>query len=243
MMSGETTFRLGLCQMNTVADESTNIAAIQQSLGYFAADGCDMALFPEYAFCLGGRAAMRAAAREDGAWRELLGRFCREAGMAALFGGVVLRDGDKLYDRAYVMDEQGALLGCYDKMHLFPFRPEHPEAMIETEFFTPGLALPRPVLYRGWRIGLSICFDLRFPELYVAQWPCDLLVVRRLLPLTQGGRIGRCCCAHGRLKTRAGWQAWGRAASMRRRAWNSMAIRRFTTPGAYPSRKCLTTGR
>lgn len=187
MMSDGTTLRLGLCQMNTVADESTNIAAIRQSLGHFAADGCDMALFPEYAFCLGGRSVMRAAARGDDAWRELLGGLCRETGMAAFFGGVVLRDGDKLYDRAYVIDEQGAFLGHYDKMHLFPFRPDHPEAMIETEFFTPGTSLPRPVTYRGWRIGLSICFDLRFPELYVAQWPCDLLVC----PAAFAARTGR----------------------------------------------------
>ncbi|MDQ0290626.1 nitrilase-related carbon-nitrogen hydrolase [Oligosphaera ethanolica] len=176
MMSDGMTFRLGLCQMNAVAEEDANIAAIRHSLSQFAADGCDLALLPEYAFCLGGRNAMRAAARDDSAWRELLGTLCREAGVAALFGGVVLRDGDKLYDRAYVISEQGAPLGCYDKMHLFPFRPEHPEAMIETEFFTPGLSLPQPVSHHGWRIGLSICFDLRFPELYVAQWPCDLLI-------------------------------------------------------------------
>lgn len=175
-MTDDGTFRIGLCQLLAGLDETVNMAMIRRSLQRVAADGCALALLPEYAFCLGGRRVMAASAREDAAWRELLGELCREAGLAAFFGGVILRRGDALHDRAYAFSEQGELLAYYDKLHLFPFRPEHPEAMVETEFFTPGKILPQPFVYRGWRLGLSICFDLRFPEVYLSQWPCDLLL-------------------------------------------------------------------
>jgi predicted amidohydrolase len=92
---------------------------------------------------------------------------------AALYGSVIIRDREHHYNRGLFVTPDGAVTS-YDKRHLFRFAKE-------TDHYTPGNA--RVVVeWRGWRLLLQICFDLRFPVftrnrgdydaiLYVANWP------------------------------------------------------------------------
>ncbi|MCB0793570.1 MAG: amidohydrolase [Flavobacteriales bacterium] len=92
---------------------------------------------------------------------------------AAVFGSIIVQEGDKRYNRGLFVRPDGAVVH-YDKRHLFRFAQEH-------EHYAAG---DRRVVvdWRGWRILLQICFDLRFPvfsrnrgdydlALYVANWP------------------------------------------------------------------------
>lgn len=92
---------------------------------------------------------------------------------AALYGSVIIREGDHCYNRGLFVTPDGTVT-TYDKRHLFRFAKE-------TDHYTAG-AERVVVEWRGWRILLQICFDLRFPVfarnrgdydaiLYVANWP------------------------------------------------------------------------
>jgi nitrilase len=74
-----------------------------------------------------------------------------------------------------VFDADGALLARYDKMHLFQFNPGEPGGIDETTTYGYG---PFPVAFdfRNWRVALSICYDVRFPELYRALDCVDLIL-------------------------------------------------------------------
>ena len=92
---------------------------------------------------------------------------------AALYGSVIIREGDHCYNRGLFVTPDGVVT-TYDKRHLFRFAKE-------TDHYTAG-SKRVVVEWRGWRILLQICFDLRFPVfarnrgdydaiLYVANWP------------------------------------------------------------------------
>ena len=92
---------------------------------------------------------------------------------AALYGSAIINEGAHCYNRGLFVTPDGAV-SCYDKRHLFRFAGE-------TDHYTPGTERV-VVAWRGWRILLQICFDLRFPVfarnrgdydaiLYVANWP------------------------------------------------------------------------
>jgi predicted amidohydrolase len=66
------------------------------------------------------------------------------------------RDGDKIYNSALLINEKG-VVGKYRKIHLF---------MNEKDYFTPGDEPPKVFEILGWRIGIAVCFDWAFPELW-----------------------------------------------------------------------------
>jgi predicted amidohydrolase len=98
-------------------------------------------------------AAVRAAAKEAGIWVHL--------GSLALKG-----DGDKLVNRGFVIDDQGEIRGRYDKIHLFDVDLPTGESWRESVMYQAGrdavVVLGTPV----GKLGLTICYDLRFPALF-----------------------------------------------------------------------------
>ncbi|MEM7405033.1 MAG: carbon-nitrogen hydrolase family protein [Pseudomonadota bacterium] len=91
----------------------------------------------------------------------------------ALSYGFARRQGDGFTIAQAVIDASGALLGCYDKMHLAQYG-----ASMEKDYFRPGDA-PLSVDIGGFSIGLTICYDIRFPELWRAltlEHECTLIV-------------------------------------------------------------------
>jgi nitrilase len=92
-----------------------------------------------------------------------------------LFGGVPVAEGAAVLNAALLYGPDGRLLARYDKIHLFQLDPAKPSGIDETRWYTPG-SEPVAVTLNGWKIGLSICYDLRFPELYRHYAPADLLV-------------------------------------------------------------------
>lgn len=86
----------------------------------------------------------------------------RKKGAYLAGGSFVERDGDNLYNTTLFFDRQGALLATYRKMHLFGYGSD------ETRLLTPGTDVVTAKTEFGI-VGLSTCYDLRFPELYRAQ--------------------------------------------------------------------------
>lgn len=89
----------------------------------------------------------------------------------------VYREG-KLYNSSILIDDKGDLTEAYDKIHLFAAEFGSSLSVDEGLHFSAGSS-PRMVKVKDWSVGLSICFDLRFPELYLdyAKQGCDLILV------------------------------------------------------------------
>ncbi len=173
MVTTLSNLKLGLVQMASGAVVEDNLERIQRLLSPLRG-ACDVALLPEYCLALGGRETVRRAARTAGAWQRLLAPVVAWFGAPIVFGGVPVRNGnDEITNSTLVMSRVGKWLARYDKIHLFQLRMHDANELNETATFTPGKQVVAFNL-NGWKIGLSICYDLRFPELYRACAPVDL---------------------------------------------------------------------
>ena len=158
--------RVALCQMRSGEDVEENLL-IAEKLVREAADGdADFAALPETFTYLGTAAGRSVAAeRVPGPTTERLAAIARERGMWVLGGSVIESDGDRLYATSVVLDRSGGLVARYRKIHLFDVDLPGQSPFRESSTFTPGDQLVTHNTDVG-RIGLSICYDLRFPELY-----------------------------------------------------------------------------
>lgn len=169
-----TPLSLALVQMASTPDWSENLGTVRAVLAEHTAPE-DLVIFPECVLCLGRGQTVRDTARPLAETMADLGMVCAETGRTALFGGVPIRDDDKVRNSALLISLTGELLAHYDKMHLFRLDPDSPGGIDESRTYTAG-GEPVAVDHAGWRIGLSICYDLRFPELFRAWGPVDLAI-------------------------------------------------------------------
>jgi predicted amidohydrolase len=153
-----------------------------------AAAGAELVALPEY-FCLMGQRdtdkLAHAEAPGDGPIQSWLVETARRHGVWLVGGTLPLRiegDADHATNTTLVMAPDGRQAARYDKIHLFRF-DDGERRYDEAATLQPG---GEPVAFtltdrggKAWRVGLSICYDLRFPELYRALMrpPCDLLLV------------------------------------------------------------------
>ncbi|TVQ34535.1 MAG: carbon-nitrogen hydrolase family protein [Geminicoccaceae bacterium] len=161
-----------LVQLNGQPDKAHNLATIERLVdAACAAERPDWVFLPEMVTSIGGDRATRLAAAEtfpDGAVYRLLQDLARRHGVL-LHGGSLLEQGPagKCYNTTVVFDEEGQDLGRYRKLHLFDIETPSGRVFKESDAFAAGcevvtLSSVTPPL------GLSICYDLRFPELYQA---------------------------------------------------------------------------
>jgi predicted amidohydrolase len=161
--------KIALVQTTTTTDFDANLAFALEKVDQAAAAGVEVVAFPEVFLFIGGKKGkLENAQNLDG---EVVGRF-REAAkrhrMAILLGSIHERipdNDEKVYNTSIWIDAQGEISATYRKLKLFDV--DLPEIQIrESDTIEPGDALP-PVLETPiGKVGLTICFDLRYPELY-----------------------------------------------------------------------------
>jgi predicted amidohydrolase len=158
--------RVALCQMRSGQDIGENLRVAEKLIREAGNGGADIAALPEM-FTYLGSAAGRAAAAElvPGPTTERLATIARERDMWVLGGSVIELDGDRLYATSVLLDRVGELVARYRKIHLFDVDLPGQPPFRESSTFTPGDQLVTHDTDAG-RIGLSICYDIRFPELY-----------------------------------------------------------------------------
>jgi predicted amidohydrolase len=134
-----------------------------------AAEGADLVVLPELFACLGRLSVMaRSAEAIDGptaTWASSLAAVTRTWLVA---GSFIERDGDDLYNTACVFGPDGEMAGSYRKVHLFDVDVEGARSH-ESSTFTAGTrpaVVPLSDLAGSQVVGLTVCYDLRFPELY-----------------------------------------------------------------------------
>lgn len=158
--------RVGAVQMHCSADRADDLARAATLLAEAADRGAELVVLPELFASLGRNADMRAAAEPlDGptvAWASALAQQHR---CSILAGSFVERDGEELFNTSCLLDPAGTLVAHYRKVHLFDVDVEGATSR-ESDSFSAGDDAVVATLPDGTKLGLTICYDLRFPELF-----------------------------------------------------------------------------
>lgn len=182
-------WRVAAVQMVSGSSVADNLEAARRGIAEAAARGARLVALPEY-FCLMGRADTdKVVIREQptaGPIQDALARCAREFGVWLVGGTLPLAATvpHKVRNSTLVFDPQGRAVARYDKIHLFGFR-QGGEAYDEAQTIEPG-ETPTSFDTPWGTVGLAICYDLRFPELFRALGHIDLLVVPAAFTYTTG---------------------------------------------------------
>jgi len=161
-------------QLSSVADPDVNLAAAERLLRQAAAAGAALALLPENFAFMGARERDKLAFAEadgQGPIQDFLAATAQELKLWIVAGTVPLAvpgDADKTYAACLVYDAQGERVARYDKIHLFDVEVPGGERYRESATIARGALEPVVVQTPIGKLGLSVCYDLRFPELYRA---------------------------------------------------------------------------
>ena len=183
-------------QMVSTGQVADNLLQARALLQQAADQGAELAVLPEY-FCLIGRSdADKLAIQEpfgSGTIQQFLADTARELGLW-LVGGTLPLSGagaGRVFNSSLAFDPQGQCVARYDKIHLFRFdngREAYDESRVLDRGDTPTrFCLPSKDGH-SWQIGMSVCYDLRFAELYrgYAAQGVDLLLVPAAFTHTTG---------------------------------------------------------
>ena len=175
--------RIALFQANTGIDTEANARALVDAVAEAAQGGAEMLFTPEMSGLLdrdGERARKSLRSEEE----DVVLAACREAakrhGIWLNIGSLaVLADGGKVANRGFVIDREGQVRARYDKMHLFDVDLPTGESWRESAVYSAGEGA---VLVNGTpvgKLGLTICYDLRFPLLFarIAEADADVISV------------------------------------------------------------------
>jgi nitrilase len=172
--------KVAAVQMVSGSRVEANLSCARRLLEQAARAGAELALLPEY-FCLLGRQDTDKLAIQEpygsGPIQQFLADSARELGLWLVGGTLPLGvgsgvDNARVCNSSLVFSPQGHCVARYDKMHLFRFdngQERYDEARtLQAGTQVVNFELPSRDGHR-WCLGLSICYDLRFPELYRAQ--------------------------------------------------------------------------
>jgi nitrilase len=181
--------QVAAAQMVSTPDPAENCKTAARLVREAAAAGAQLVLLPEYWAVLGGNEQDKVEIAEpagDGPLQNFLANLVRECGVWLLGGTLPLKShqSGKVLNSLMAYAPDGTLASRYDKIHLFGFTRGE-ESYDESRTIVPGsevAVLETPFA----RVGLSICYDLRFPELYRAMGQCDLIVMPAAFTATTG---------------------------------------------------------
>ncbi len=172
--------QIAAIQMISTTRVEENLQTAAKLIAEAVAQGAQLVALPEYFPIMGRRDADKIAVREadgNGPIQDFLAETACKHGVWVVGGSMPLVASveDKVLNTCLVFNPQGARVARYDKIHLFGFQKGE-ERYNESATIEPGR---RPVTFDTpfGRVGLSICYDLRFPELFRALGEIDLLVL------------------------------------------------------------------
>jgi predicted amidohydrolase len=165
--------RVALVQLTSGIDPAANAARVAEILARAAAAGARIAFTPEMTGLLDRdrtRLLSHAGDEADEPTLSTVRAIAARTGMWVQLGSLAIRpapDAERLVNRAFLIDGTGAIVARYDKIHLFDVDLGEGQRYCESATFAPGQQAV--VALTPWgSLALSICYDIRFPELYRA---------------------------------------------------------------------------
>ena len=180
-------------QMVSSASLQENLETARRLIKAAAHDGAQIAVLPEYFCIMGLKDTDKVNIREklgSGPIQEALSVLAKDSGIYLIAGTIPLeaKDPNKVLNTTLVFSPDGQRVGRYDKIHLFGFQTST-ERYQESETIEAG---EQPGIIKiningtEWSFGLSICYDLRFPELYRALGQVDCHIIPAAFTYTTG---------------------------------------------------------
>jgi predicted amidohydrolase len=163
--------KIALLQMTSGIEPAANAAALVTAVGDAARGGAVMLFTPEMSGLIDRdrvRAAGNVSTQDDDGTLAAVREAAARHGLWVHLGSLALRRADgRLANRGFVIDASGAIRASYDKLHLFDVDLPTGESWRESASYAGGdraVVVPTPI----GRLGLTICYDLRFPDLFRA---------------------------------------------------------------------------
>jgi predicted amidohydrolase len=185
--------KIAAIQMVSGTSVQANLDAARELLAQASAQGAELAVLPEYFCVMGVKETDKLKVQEkagSGLIQDFLSRSARELELWIVGGTLptATRDAGRARNSSLAYAPSGACVARYDKIHLFRFAQGH-EEYDETRVLDPGTQPVRFELASRdghiYTVGMSVCYDLRFPELYRAL-KADLLLVPSAFTYTTG---------------------------------------------------------
>jgi nitrilase len=176
-------------QMISTPHVAKNVARARDLIAQAATAGAELSVLPEYFAIMGQTDQDKLAVQETfgaGPLQDFLAASAREHGVWLVGGTIPLRSNDprRVMNSSLAFNPQGVCVARYDKIHLFGF-DNGTERFSECDTIAPG---SQPVAFDTpfGRIGLSICYDLRFPELFRSVGDVDIWLLPAAFTATTG---------------------------------------------------------
>ena len=186
-------FKIASLQMVATGDLQKNLSTAQKLISQAADRACNMAVLPEY-FCLFGKHDRDKLSIQEsfgaGPIQESLAESAKKNNIYIVAGTLPIstNDPNRVLNSTLVFSPTGEVICKYDKIHLFSFS-SNGESYDESKTLQAGNSLSTfEIQHQGekWRFGLSICYDLRFPEMFRAMGEVDCHLLPAAFTYTTG---------------------------------------------------------
>ena len=182
-------FKIAVCQLHVVDDKEVNLQRAVDLIEESASNGADLVVLPEMFNCpySNDKFPEYAEDRDNSRTLKTVAGAAREYGVYLVAGSIPESDGDDIYNTSFIIDYKGYIIGSYRKLHLFDIDVPDGITFKESDTLTAGgeLTIVDTDLAR---LGVIICYDIRFPELarLMALEGVEVLVVPGAFNMTTG---------------------------------------------------------
>ncbi|MDR0875863.1 MAG: carbon-nitrogen hydrolase family protein [Clostridiales Family XIII bacterium] len=181
-------YKIALCQMTVTDDKDENLAKAAEMIRAAAAAGARVVCLPEIWNAPYDVKRMRSYAEPaDGSSSKFMAHLARELQIYLVGGSIPEIDGAAMYNTSFVFDPAGNCIARHRKVHLFDVDVENGISHKESDLFGAG---DGPTIFdtEFGKIGLAVCFDIRFPAMFIemAAKGCHLIFLPAAFTLTTG---------------------------------------------------------
>lgn len=214
--------KLAALQLNSQDNVVANLAETERVVRAAAEAGAQIVLLPEAFAYLGteeGKSKVAETLGSPGPIQAAVSSWCRAHHIHVIAGGMAEKSEQpgRPYNSSVVFSPSGEVEGAYRKLHLFDVKLSDGTAWTESSATTPG-EVPRVVQVGDLTVGLSICYDLRFPDLYSWQ-------------RAQGAQLLTVPAAFTKTTGAAHWETLLRARAIETQCWLAAAAQDGSHPG------------
>jgi predicted amidohydrolase len=181
--------KLSLCQMKVLDDKESNISRAVEMIERSAINKADVVILPEMFNCPydNNKFSIYAEDLESGKTIKSISKAAKEFGVCVIAGSIPEYSENKLYNTCVAIDNKGNIIGRHRKVHLFDINIPGKIEFKESDTLSPGNDIT--VVDAGFcKIGIAICYDVRFPEIFrvMALRGAQIVVVPAAFNMTTG---------------------------------------------------------